>query len=176
MVQFDTTSIRFQNFILTNNAQSIKVDGAITENKTDKLTLLLNKFNLANFNTILHSNDIHLQGEVNGNAEFSSLYNQMIFSTSVNFQQLVINQETLGNGSVVSIWNSATESISLNGRFLRGTIPTIAFTGLYYPNRTENSLDLELQLQKTQLKLFEKFTQDIVTDLKGIATGDLFLL
>lgn len=176
IVRFDSTSIKFENFILSNNNQSIKIDGAITKNKNDKLTLLLANFDLANFNTLLRSSDLHLQGIVNGNAEFSSIYDQLIFSTGVNFQQLQVNNEMLGNGSVISIWNRQTESISLNGRFMRGTIPTIAFTGLYYPNRKEDSFDIEIQLQKTQLKLFEKYAAFMASDLKGIATGDLFLL
>jgi len=174
-VMIDKKTILFSNFILSHQKQTIKVVGLITDNESDKLAIDLTDFNLELLNPLMRKNDVLLKGIVNGSMTVSGLYSNLLFSSSLTFNSLSINDELLGEGSVLALWDNQKESIAINGRFLRGEIPTIGVSGFYYPNRSENNLDFELNFQKTQLKMLEKYTKDIVSKINGTATGDLIV-
>ncbi len=167
--------VLFQDFELSHGNQSLQIGGIISNNSDDKLNIQLSNFNLGILNPLLRHDDVVLQGTVNGTTTISDLYTNLIFSSSLTFKSFEINNEVLGDGSVLSIWDGKKESIAINGRFLRGEIPTIGISGFYYPTKKENSLDFELSFQKTQLKLLEKYTDGILSNVNGTATGDLFM-
>lgn len=175
LVSIDSSMIGFSNFALSHGNQSLKVDGLISANESNKLNIDLKNFNLAILNPVFRKDDVKLNGIVNGTTSVSGIYSNLMFSSDLSFEGFTFNDEVLGDGSVVCIWDDAKESIAVNGRFLRGEIPTIAVSGFYYPYKKENNLDFELSFQKTQLKLLEKYTTDIVSHINGTATGDLIL-
>lgn len=174
-VQFDSSSISFHDFSLKHNKQVLSIFSTVTDYGKNQININLQEFILSNINPFIKSSDIQLQGILNGNASFSDFDKNLIFTTSLGFKDFIFNDESLGDGNIISLWNSQKESISLNGNFMRGILPTIGFTGFYYPNKKENNLDIELQLKKTPLKLFESFMTGIMSEFKGYASGDLFL-
>lgn len=174
-VHIDSLHTEFENFKLSHNSQLLSLSSIRTEGNDYQINIDLRDFTLSNLNPFLKSSDLQLKGLLNGSASFSGFGKNIIFSTSLGFVDFNVNTESIGDGNIISLWDSKKESIALNGNFMRGTLPTIGFTGFYYPNRKENSLDIELQLKKTPLKLFESFLVGVMSELKGYASGDLFL-
>lgn len=174
-IHIDSVHTEFENFNISHNKQSLSLSSVRTEANDYQINVDLHDFTLSNLNPFLKSSDLNLKGLLNGNASFSGFGSNIIFSTSLGFVDFNVNGESIGDGNIISLWDSKKESIALNGNFMRGTLPTIGFTGFYYPNKKENSLDIELQLKKTPLKLFESFLVGVMSDLKGYASGDLFL-
>ncbi len=174
-IQIDSTQISINDFSLSNSEHLVKLSGKVSENKSDQLMVFFDKFNLSYANPFLKKNDVAINGIVTGNASISSLYDSPVYTADANIIDLLVNDVPIGSGSLISLWNSKQESIALNGKFMRGEIPTIGFSGFYYLNKESENFDLELQLQKTKLKLFEKFTSNLVSKIGGVATGDLFL-
>jgi hypothetical protein len=174
-LHIDSLHTDFENFSISHNKQSLTLGSRQTAGNENEITINLHDFTLSNLNPFITSSDIVLGGLLNGNASFSGFGKNIIFSTSLGFIDFNVNNESIGDGNIISLWDSKKESIGLNGNFMRGTLPTIGFTGFYYPNKKENSLDIELQLKKTPLKLFERFLVGVMSDLRGYASGDLFL-
>jgi hypothetical protein len=174
-LHIDSLHTEFENFSLSHNKQSLSINSRRTVGNDYEINVDMHDFTLSNLNPFLKSSDIELKGILNGNASFSGFGKNLIFSTSLGFINFQFNNESIGDGNIISLWDSKKESIGLNGSFMRGALPTIGFTGFYYPNKKENSLDIELQLKKTPLKLFESFLVGVMSDLKGYASGDLFL-
>ncbi len=174
-IHLDTLHTEFENFKISHNKQSLELGSKKLGNNETEITIDLHNFILSNLNPFLKSEDISLGGTLNGNASVLGFGKNIVFTTSLGFTDFVFNTENIGNGNVLSLWDSKKESIALNGNFMRGTLPTVGFTGFYYPYKNENSLDIELQLRKTSLKLFESFLIGVMSDLRGYASGDLFL-
>lgn len=174
-VHYDSAKIEFENFNLSHNRQSLSIVSSKNETGDYQINIDLHDFTLANLNPFLKSSDLSLQGILNGNAAFSGFGKNIVFTTSLGFVDFTVNKESIGDGNIISLWDSKKQSIALNGNFMRGVLPTIGFTGFYYPNKNENSLDIELQLKKTPLKLFESFMVGVMSDLRGYASGELFL-
>lgn len=174
-VHIDSLHTEFKNFSISHNKQSLTLGSHRNLGNDYEITVDLHDFTLSNLNPFLKTSELELKGLLNGNASFSGFGKNIIFSTSLGFIDFNVNNESIGDGNIISLWDSKKESIGLNGNFMRGALPTIGFTGFYYPNKKENSLDIELQLKKTPLKLFESFLVGVMSDLKGYASGDLFL-
>jgi hypothetical protein len=118
-----------------------------------ELNLRFHQFQLGNINPLLKAQNLQIDGVLEGDASFSGFESNLVFSSSLSFTGLRVNGESIGDGSVISVWNTRDESISVNGRFLRGQLPTLAIRGFYYPNRKEDDIDFEINLQKTPAKV-----------------------
>lgn len=174
-INVDSSIVTINNLEFRSNTQSINVKGIISKQKQDQLFLTFSNFNLENFNPVTTKNGITLKGIVDGEAVVADIYTNLLFSSSLHLKQFNINNENLGDGDIVSTWDSKKQSIELNGKLYRGTIPTIGFSGFYYPSRDKDNLDLVLKLEKLQLQIFDKYVKEYVSDLKGLATGSVTL-
>jgi hypothetical protein len=174
-VRFDSTKLTFQNFGFVNNRQTINLDGIISENKNEFLTVLLGHLNLANINSAIGSAGLNLKGLIDSRTTVSDLYHSMVFTSSSSFTGLQINNDTIGNGSLESVWDMKKEGIYLHGNFTRELLPDILFSGYYYPSRAENSLDFEMSLNQMNFSIFKPYVKDYCRNFEGHFSGSLSL-
>jgi hypothetical protein len=175
IVHFDTSAITIDNLGLFTASQSVLVKGKITEVQEEPLQVLFNDFNLGNLNFASEKLGINLQGIINGNAQVSNMYSNLLINTSLDVKKFVINNEVIGNGIITSDWNTRKESIGIDAKFFRGNIPTLDISGNYYPKKEKNNLDLIVKLEKLQLQMIDKYLEGLVSDLKGWANGEIRL-
>lgn len=169
----DSSSIAFRNFIIQSANQQFSVNGKISESSSDALNIFLENFDLGNFNVLTEPAGISLGGIINGSATVANPYSDILFNSDISFNDLAFNNESLGNGEFISIYNSKAGSISINGSLGRDEARTILLEGFYYPEQKENALDLTATINDLQLSLFSGYTTDIVSKLKGTASGKI---
>ncbi|MBA3899798.1 MAG: translocation/assembly module TamB domain-containing protein, partial [Bacteroidetes bacterium] len=169
----DSNSYTFHNLNLISGTQEIGINGIVSNNLNDNLKVRFKDFNLENVNRITENAGVNLSGLMNGSANFSQVYHNMLFTTSLDLKQLKINGENIGDGNISTNYSTRDKSIKLSGRFFRGTIPTIEFAGNYFPARENNNLDMNLKLEKLQLQMIDKWVKDFITDIRGLASGEL---
>lgn len=174
-VTIDTSYITVKELTFEHKGQSIAVNGVISENKKDELRLALNDFNLANLNAFTKASGLKLTGRTSGEADILDLYNNMVFTSNVNFRALFVNDEEVGDGDVESVWDKAKEALYLHGNFTLGLVPNILFSGYYYPKKEEDNLDMELNLQAIQMKIFEPYVKDYCSDFIGQFSGNVLV-
>jgi hypothetical protein len=173
LVRLDSSHITFRDLMFEHDNQSIAVNGVISNDKNDQVRLDLNNFNLANLNVITRPSGLKLSGTVTGQSTAQDVYKNMIFTSNTGFKSLYINDEQIGDGDVQSVWDKAKEALYLHGSFTLGIIPNILFSGYYYPKKTEENIDMELNLQAIQMKLFEPYVKDFCSDFKGQFSGNV---
>jgi hypothetical protein len=174
-LRFDSSKISFQNFGFMNNRQTINLDGVISENKNDFLTVLLGGLNLANINSAIGANGFNLKGFIDSRTTVSDLYHNMVFTSTSSFTGLQVNNDTIGTGSLESVWDMKKEGIYLHGNFSRSLLPDILFSGYYYPSRAENNLDFEMTVNQVSFALFKPFVKDYCRNFEGHFSGRLGL-
>jgi hypothetical protein len=175
IVSFDSSRIMFHDFGFANNRQSISLDGTISQNKSDYLTVLIDKFNLANINSVLRSSGISLKGLIDSKTTVSDLYHSVVFTSASDFTSLQVNNDTIGSGSVESVWDKKKEAVYLHGKFARGQVPDILFSGNYYPSKTENNLDFDLGLTQLNMSIFTPYVKDFCRNFEGHFSGNMNL-
>ncbi len=172
-ITIDTTSIQVKNFSINNKEQWLKVHGGISEQYEDTLLLQFKGLNLSSLNTISKSEKIQLNGIINGDASLSNLYNNPLFQTNINIDDLLINNESLGNTLITSAWDTINEQLHLEASSDRGNLQTLNIKGVYEPESKE--IEFSLSLNKLRLNIFRPFINKISSELNGIATGDIIL-
>lgn len=174
-IEIDSNSYAINNLQFRHESQKIRVSGKISENPEDELEIFFNDFELANFNPLTTTKGFNISGKISGNALASNLYGKPSFLANLNFIKLVANAEELGDGTISGKWDTGKDGIQMKGKFMRGPIPTIGFDGYYYANREKDNFDFNISLEKTKLKIFDPYINNIVSKVYGDATGELRL-
>jgi hypothetical protein len=174
-MRIDSSTITFRNFGFKNNQQEITLDGLVSGNKTDFLSILLNHFNLENLNPLLRNSNVSMKGHIDSRTSLSDVYHNMVFTSSSAFTALRVNGDTIGNGSVESVWDQKKDAIYLHGNFTRELLPNLLFSGYYYPSRLEDNLDFELTLNQLNLALVKPYVKDYCRNFEGHFAGNLTL-
>lgn len=174
-VTVDSSYVTIRELMFEHDNQYIALNGVISDNKNDEARLSLQNFNLANLNVITRPMGLGLKGRLNGESNVQDVYHNLIFTSNSNFKSLFINDEEIGDGDVQSVWDKAKEALYLHGSFTLGIVPNILVSGYYYPNKKEDNLDMELNLQAIQMKIFEPYVKDYCSDFKGQFSGNVIL-
>lgn len=171
----DSSRITIHELTFEHNKQAISVNGVVSNNKTDEVHLNLTNFNLANLNVLTKPAGLKLRGTISGQSNIQDAYHNMIFTSNTSFKSLFVNDEEVGDGDVESVWDKSKEALYLHGSFTLGIIPNILFSGYYYPKKKEDNIDMELNFQAIQMRIFEPYVKDYCSDLKGQFSGNVSL-
>jgi hypothetical protein len=174
-VLVDSSYITIKDLTFEHDKQSISVNGVVSQNKRDEVKLDLVNFNLANLNVLTRPIGLKLFGTISGQSNIQDAYHNMIFTSNTSFKSLYVNDEQIGDGDVESVWDKSKEALYLHGAFTLGIIPNILFSGYYYPKKKDDNLDMELNFQAIQMKIFEPYIKDFVSDFKGQFSGNVEL-
>jgi hypothetical protein len=170
-ISIDNRRIAVNNLDIIYNNQKISAKGAISRIPDDKLMINCAHLDLSVINSFFKGNSLKIEGIVSGQAELSNLYKDPYFRSDLHVDSLRINNETLGNTDIKAAWNNADKSIDLDMTALRGSLKTLELTGVY---QTQNKkIDGNIRLDKLKLNLLQPFTKFLISDLRGLATGEL---
>jgi hypothetical protein len=172
---FDSSYVLVSDLTFEHEAQSIALNGAISEKKDAQLMLIFKDFNLSNLNAFLKPFDIWLKGRIDGQSVVTDFYHDMVFSSNNEFKSFFLNDNDLGDGSVESIWDKNKQALYMHGAFTLGIVPNVLFSGYFYPKKEEDNLDMELNLQAVQLQILEPYVKDYCSNLKGFVAGSVLI-
>lgn len=174
-INIDTSFIKVQNLSFKTEGQGILLDGIVSKDSTHQLDVALNNFNLDNLKKIIPRNIVQLKGNIDGTASLTDAYRQMVFTSDLKLKKFEINNNMFGDGLLQASWDKMDKALHVNGEFYKGHIPSIIFGGVYYPTKLENNINLSVQLQRTDLRLFQVYLDDYLSSLRGIGNGKLSL-
>jgi hypothetical protein len=171
-IVFQDSTYVFHDFNLSRENQLLNVDGMISRNPYDTLSVIIKNLDITPFNSLLNL-PLHLQGVFNGNAIAVNMHNNPKILFDIKGDSVSLNHHYFGNLEINSEWDNSESSfkLSLLNR-LNDSIPLKA-TGFYNP--ADNFLSINANLNNLQPKYFESFLKDIVSETAGGVTGNLVL-
>lgn len=168
-IQIDSNAVRIGNFSIESEDRSLSVIGRISEMRTD--TLYVNASNMElNAEKLLQGN-LHIGGNISGNAKISGIYDSIMFLSQLQFNDLKINDVPFGAGYLHSSWDNDTKSVKLFASTILGTLEQFHAEGNLFPGPGTISLDVELN--KFKIKAFQPFVKAVSGNIGGIASGEL---
>jgi len=171
-IVYDSAHWQIKSFIISHSDQSfISLHGTVGSTSDDKLDVDVHNINLAN----LKLGNTLLDGEVNGTASISSLFQHPFFTSALNFSSLVFNKRYLGDGEVDSYWDTLSQSIILDVHFKYHGQPVLSATGKYIPGNTDNNLSLDVALSGFPSALFQPYIKDVCSSLDGGVSGQIHI-
>ncbi len=179
LLVFDTTSFAVQDFSVFSSGQSFEVNGKISEQKEDSLKLAFRNWKISNFDPIYASNNIDLDGELNGFLNFVNIYYDPHFNTDIRIDDFYFNKTKFGDAHIKTSWDNTTESLFASAEIIHKgnveNVKTLDAEGYYYTSYPKDSLDFEMKLHNYNISSLEPFVQGIFSNTEGVATGRVTL-
>ena len=178
-IEIDSNYLVFNNFSFTSGSQGLYVNGVVSENPTDSLSVKFDNFNLSTIEYVLKNRGIHISGIVNGGFQVSNIYNSANFLSDIDISNMYFEEEKLGDFSLKTTWDQLNETFNILGQLIyRGSIgekKTFEIIGKYLPGNKNQNFDIDIYLDNFKLKTFEPFTKSFSSKIGGLGKGHLKL-
>ncbi|WP_240775087.1 translocation/assembly module TamB domain-containing protein [Pedobacter xixiisoli] len=162
---------KIENFSLSSGTQELKINGIISEDPTDVVTLALENFNLKTLNPFFKSAGVNLAGVANGKTMVYGLLKSPKISDSLRVDSLGFNGTYIGSLTDTSSFNSDTKIATVYAKIVAADRETFNITGNI--NAAEKQIDLNVKLDDSELALLTPFVRKLVSNLKGKVSADL---
>ncbi len=173
VVLVDSSAIDL-GLMITSGEQKVTVKGKISEDKNDKLRLVLKKFKTSILDAFV-GGGVHFGGEVNGSGYVADLYGEPFFTSDFKVTEFAINNERFGNFTIKNEWDNIARRLSFDGGLIDNkALETIGFHGEYHMEAKDgNNFDLHLNFDRTNLHLVQPFLPADITSLDGFLSGGI---
>ncbi len=162
----------FHDLDLFSDKQHLNVDGIISSNLFDTLSVSLKNIDITPVNSFIRDS-LDLKGKITGNIYAVNLYNEPQIVSNIYIDDTEMNGYKIGNLGIKSNWNNINQTFDLNIlNTLENRTPFIV-TGTFHPKN--NYLNLSASLDNMSVSYFEPFLKDIISKSEGSITGDIAL-
>jgi|GEM_PF-1636162 len=172
IISYNGNKISILNFLLQKDKGKIQVDGTLSKEKEDKLTIDFDNFDISMFNPILKNANIALAGQINNTITFRSILGSPFFTSNLVVDSLMLNNNELGK-TFLNINNTATSGeYFVNVKMLHKTkdiaqYSPLTATGFLYPESKTQNLNLAISMQNLSLKVIENYISSFASDCQG---------
>lgn len=177
IITIDSSAISISNLVFEGEGQSIRINGNISHDPVEILRVSFEQWNLSILEMLLKNYGVDVAGTLSGTIDLLDLYQSPGVLAGITVSDFALNQEKLGNLHLTSSWDSHTQSLWIDSQIKYtgnvGTITPFSLQGFYYPQEDADSLDLTLELFNFKLGVFEPFLTGILSDIKGLASGNV---
>lgn len=174
-IQFDTSSVTFNDLKLGTGKQFLKIDGEAGKNTGVPLNILLTDFSISNFRSLLEKSGIEIDGTLFGNLIITNAIGTPSVTSNLIIEHLSYRSDTLGKTELITYWVDPESPLQLEAKLYRGKLKTVTARGTYDPHAAGDKFDVNLILDKLKIYPLEEILGDIFTNIDGVATGSLHL-
>lgn len=171
-VNITSEEVCFKYMTIENKNQIVAINGTISTDSLETLRLGATNFDLATIAPILN---LDLSGTLNGTASLNDVLGNMAIEGKINVDSLVYKKLWIGDLAGESRWDKTDKLLNLNYYVDRENGRMINLEGIYIPELKENSLDVIANLNQTNLKVIEPFTDDLFSEFEGLANGQIHI-
>lgn len=159
---------------LGNNTHSIALSGKASALNTDTLNATLTRINLEYIFSLLNFDAVLLSGEATGNILLHSLFSKPQAEAKLYIPHFHINDADMGLLNIQGNWGKRPYSIFLDGTMSDNQNNALGrVTGYITPKKdiSYHGLDLNINAQRMNVALINKYTNGILDDIQVRASG-----
>lgn len=172
IVNQDSTYV-FHGVDLHSGDQYLQIDGIVSSNPYDTLSVKLNNLQVLPLVSVLKIEELGIRGRLSGFVTASNLFNKPSIESNLSANNMEFNGHPFGELSIKGGWDQAKESFVANFINTKKGATTMTAIGSYTP--AHNYLNIIADLNKFEACYFEPFLTDIVSNFKGGISGKLEL-
>ncbi|MGV3509539.1 MAG: translocation/assembly module TamB domain-containing protein, partial [Sphingobacteriaceae bacterium] len=164
---YDKGKFSIVEFALSRDNQDLTLDGIISADPEDKLNVGFKQFKLGTFNPITKTKGVTLAGELNGNIILSSVTKTPKLESDLVIDSLVMNNIPIGEMTLVANMDNSTKLVDMVLNIQKNGKETMNIAGNYNANSNQNTLNLDLVMDDSELVIFQPFIKHLVSDVSG---------
>lgn len=161
--------IEFEDFRMSNEDQSLALSGFISPDSTKQLFAAINHFDLRALQPLAA---LQIEGIADGDVSMSNYYGKPIFLSNAVVTALRYKNILIGDVNAVIDWDNQISKVKIDAKIDREDIQIMTAKGTYDPNGNEG-MNIAAKLDKANLEIFGTFVDQIFSDLRGRADGEI---
>ena len=167
LIRFGKRGIYADNFELSKDGSSIKIQSQ--SNATNApIAVDFKDFDIKTITSIVEKQDLQMSGKINGNALVKNATTSPLFTADLNIENFTFKKDTVGNINIKinnAFANRYDAVISITGQGNQ-----VNLDGNY--KTTDSSFDMNLAIEKLNLKSIQGFTLDNIKESSGFFSGN----
>lgn len=166
LIRFANDAIYVDNFDLSKDGNRIRLQSQ-SAGSNPPLNIDFENFEIKTITNIVQMKNIEMDGTINGNAVLKNLTSKVLFTADLKIEDFTFKKDTVGTINVKvnnEIANTYTANIEITGQDNQ-----VNLDGNY--RETDDSLNMNLDIQKLNLKSIQGFSMENITDGTGFLTG-----
>mgnify|MGYP002620614814 CR=1 FL=1 len=169
----------YENFLLVDHfsvqhgKQHILVDGIASKSSEDRLTVDLNEVEVSYILDLVNFHSVEFSGKASGRASASALFSKFAAHADLRVDDFKFERGAMGTLHAHADWNQEKEQIDIDAVAVDDPGKT-TITG--YVSPVHNTIDLQIDADKTSIEFMHNFTKTFLTSISGQADGSARLL
>ncbi|KHJ38712.1 hypothetical protein PBAC_10500 [Pedobacter glucosidilyticus] len=172
-IKFEENKTIIEGFELSNSTQLVAVNGAISASEDDLLEIVIENLQMSSLSQLTKNFGVELKGIMNGTANLSAILGNPNIGADITVDSLRYNRTEIGFVRLASAYDNEENNINIKASVEKNNKKTTDITGIVDFKSETNNLDLTMNLDQTELILFEPFVKSLITKLKGNVSSDL---
>jgi hypothetical protein len=177
-IVIDSTSAYFDNILINSKTNYIRLDGRLSPDPEDKLTLSFEGLNLSYLNNLIKkpkpgkeksSMDMTFGGTMKGDIIVSDVYDEMLFESSIDVRDFMVNNNQYGLVTVRSEWDPQQKVAVIDVSNDYAGSKFFDIRGTYTPS--SKIADLTVSTFRMPLDIISPFVETFASDLRGVGSG-----
>ncbi len=181
----DSTTAWFDNILINSSNKYIRLDGKISREPEERLTLTFEGLNLSYVNNLgsrdsrgreeqsPDSPEMKIRGVMGGYITLSDVYENFLFESNFTVRDFMLNKNSYGLLSVMSEWNPRGKVAEIHVFNDYEGSRYFDISGSYSPSSRE--ADLNVATNSMPLDVINPLVGAFASDVKGTATGAIRL-
>ncbi len=166
VIRVGESGVYADNFELSNSGQSIKIQSQQTS-ANSPLAIDFTNFRIETITAIISKDSLLAGGVINGNVLAKNLANTPTFNADMTVKDFNFMTDTVGNLAIKV--NNNTPNVFNADVAITGNGNQVNLAGLY--NTGDSSFDMNLDMQRLNLKSIQGFTLGNISDATGFLNG-----
>lgn len=171
----DFKTLKVNHFAISNNNQSIKLNGIASKLADDHLELSLNDIDLGFLTSLLPDDAlVSFGGYVTGKANLSQVFERPIAKINISSDNFIFNGYSVGKLNVASDFNHNTNSLDFDATLVDDSTKSFSkLDGKLFIFK--DSLLINGDVKNLRLQFLEPFIKTVVAEVDGYGTGKMTL-
>ncbi|MGC1241608.1 MAG: translocation/assembly module TamB domain-containing protein [Chryseosolibacter sp.] len=169
LITIRRNEIEVDELKLRNDGQYVLVDGSVSRDPAETLSMKISELDLSILNPITGRD---ITGTLNALVQLNNYYEAPQLQNDLRIDSLTVDKFLIGDVTGKNQWDPSEEEFLINFFIDRNENRIVNLNGTYKPSRTALPLDISAQLEKANLRIVEPFFDDMFSNIGGTITGD----
>lgn len=169
-LQYGSKGIFAHHFNISNNSQQLGINSTNTT-LNSPVAVTFQNFKIETLIQIAEKDSLNIGGTITGNALVSNFTASPVFTSDLTIKDFNFKADTLGD-IAIKVNNQQANAYAANVD-ITGKGNQVKLNGLYYTNKPDNNLDLNLDVVKLNMKSIEGYTLGYLRNTTGNISGHI---
>lgn len=169
LITIHRQNILVEELKLRNNGQYVRLDGGISADPDEALTMTVSELDLSILNPITGRD---IMGTLNAVFQLNDYYHTPQLQNDLHIDSLTVDKFLIGDITGKNLWDAAQKQFQIDFAIDRNQNRIVNLSGSYKPSRDPLPLDVSAKLVNANLKIVEPFFDYMFSDIGGTITGD----